>query len=268
MYTYYNKCFTIISIISLLFINSLAISSDVDYHGIVTASKLSCREKPNINSSIIKYFNFGKPLHLIEKTDEKININTNNDYWYKEENSGGWVYGSYLLLTESKYCSLLSNEYIACNMECGGSCGLMPHETLLIGEYYIKELKMYDYEPSDSNPCLFAIIGKYIQKSNSIEFFNPLIIGAYEPMGDICKGKWISNLKHKIPKEYYDRYALKYRHKILLHKDDIGEFYMHEKSKLKISRNEGRRKCNNKLYSDEIRIEYYIFKPFSINEIK
>jgi len=71
---------------------------------VITAPHLRLREEPSVSSRVIRYLRKGFVLEVIQKTTKMEIIEGETNYWYRVNFDGlnGWVYGSYLMMFDSK----------------------------------------------------------------------------------------------------------------------------------------------------------------------
>ena len=230
--------------------------------GIVTASKLSCRQAPRVDAPVIKYFSFGTPLDLIEKSYVKSEIDGVKGSWYREKATKGWVFGGYLLTTahNTEKIARFELERIRCNVVCGGLSCFAEFNPLLVGDYYVAAVFLNDY-PQDNEPETGIIIGRYEVTGKTIKFMNPVKVAGYDGraryIDDILSRNF--DTKEWITKEFERMY--------IKSNDGEGTFYCDEGGK-KIDRKELRNNCQDKTYSEEIWADVYTWRKVPLDVLQ
>lgn len=232
--------------------------------GIVTGSKLSLRTEPSLKASIIKYLEFGMPLLLNQKSETMQNIDNMRDFWYKEKDSNGWVYGGFLIKTDydENKIGVFHQEIIRCNVACGGMSCFYTFAAYLFGEYFISSVYINDY-PQPGQPCDAIVIGKYSQTEQGFDFSNIIKIGGY-----FCDKTWVPDLKSKIQSDIYDLILKNYNRKFIKTMDDEGTFYILDGDKKFSSRSKYRNMCKDKDFKKETWVNAYTYDKKIFSEIK
>lgn len=231
-----------------------------EWLGIVTASKLAVREKPELNAKVLKYHTYASPVHLTAKSDKTTKIEKTDDHWYFDKESKGWVYGGFLIVQQynpegfGKY----SSEMIRCNVICGGASCAYIFKAVTIGDYYVAPVFLIDY-PQKNDPFYGIVIGKYSSSGEMKIFSKAEKIGIYSE-----DFKWIENIKK------YDNltsfYSEKFKVEMIQKKDTDGDFFVDLINKDNIkTRNELRDKCKSP-DAGEIWVNAYTFKKISLAE--
>ncbi len=227
--------------IPLFFFLLLPIFSNADNNsiGIVIASKLACREKPDINSKIIKYYHFSTPIHLINKSDSKSSIDKFNDYWYQDNETKGWLFGAYMILQNynEDQVGIFEGKFLRCNWVCGGFSCFYIFEPILVSNYYIASFLLADYPQNETDPVHGVIIGKYSKTNNGIQFHNIEKIGAYslnkkwipfEELNISLKKSGFQDSKTKKVINLYDYYYKQLEYKFINIKDNNESIFINE----------------------------------------
>ncbi len=248
-----------IIILFLTLFSVMACNVTGNHYGIVSASKLAVRKDQNKESELIKYYDFGTPVVIINK-GEKDTIGGITDYWYQDESTNGWLFGGYLLLTDSDgKVAKFTNERIKCHWPCGGNSCFFEFEAYLVGDYYISRYFLNDY-PIDSNLDYGIIIGKYIQNEETILFEKPLNIAGYDTNAKYVEN--LSSLKYGTKEYLEDEFKLQY----YKNRDDEGEYYSYQKEKDPFYRKYNREKCKNG--TEPIWIDVVKIQEMSINDMQ
>jgi len=230
--------------------------------GIVSASKLSCRQAPRMDAPVIKYFYFGTPLDLIQKSETKSEIDGVKGSWYREKSTKGWVFGGYLLTTahNAEKIARFEMERIRCNVVCGGLSCFAEFNPLLAGDYYIAEVFLNDY-PQDNEPESGIVIGRYAVTGKTIKFMNPVKVAGYDG-----RGRYIDDIlsRNFDAKEWITN---KFERLYVKSADGDGTFYCDEGGK-KIDRKELRNKCQDKTYSEEIWADVYTWRKVPLEALQ
>lgn len=231
-----------------------------EWLGIVTASKLAVREKPEISSKVIKYLTYGLPVHLTSKSDKTVKVDKTEDYWYYSPDSKGWIYGGFLITQQynpegfGKY----SSEMIRCNVICGGASCAYSFKAVILGAYYVAPVFLIDY-PQKNDPFYGVIIGKYSVSGETRTFSNAEKIGAYSE--DL---KWIDNIKKY--ETHTSFYAEKFKVELVQKKDSEGDFFVDLVNKNNIGERKGlREKCKSP-DAGEIWVNAYKFRKLNLEE--
>ncbi len=74
-----------------------------DYVVVTTIGELNMRIEPHRHSTRVAVLPDGAVLDVLGKSEEKVNIGKNSEYWYHlrdDQGISGWVYGAYLILVK------------------------------------------------------------------------------------------------------------------------------------------------------------------------
>ena len=231
--------------------------------GIVKASKLALRELPNLDSKIIRYYDFGTPVEINAVSEKKDKISGIEDYWYSDKKSGGWLFGGFLIMTgyDKDKTGHFKSEMIRCNVTCGGNSCFFQFSPFVVNDYYIAPVYMYDYA-EDGEPEEGLIIGKCSVEGNKITFYRAEEIIAFYPDGKTDR--------EILNKDFDTKYFFKNDFKSVYtkHKDEEGEFFTHESSDPVESRLLFREKCKDKKTTDEIWVEANTFIMMTVDELQ
>ena len=73
------------------------------YDATLNDTRVRLRSEPNLSCDTLGYLEKGNVVKIVDRTDDKFEIDGENWYWYQVETTDeqtGWVYGKYLDIEE------------------------------------------------------------------------------------------------------------------------------------------------------------------------
>lgn len=64
----------------------------------ISGGNVCFRTKPSLEGAKLGLLQNGDSVRVLERTEKKLSVNGQEDYWYKVEQNGkiGWIFGKYL----------------------------------------------------------------------------------------------------------------------------------------------------------------------------
>jgi hypothetical protein len=234
-----------------------------DLVGVVTASRLACRNGASVKEGLIRYYDFGTPLRLTARSDRKDSINGVSEYWYCDAATGGWVFGGFLLVTRYDEARIFSfdMERIRCNVTCGGTSCFYEFRPFIIGDIYIAHYAMTDY-PMDDDPAEGIIMGPCAVSGDSVEFGNVRALAAWDSSGKRIDNIMSRNFESK--EHLFNQFKIRYDRKT----DGEGTYYLNSAVTGNPSRSDLRNRCKNKDNTEEIWTDFHELKPVTLKDVR